>query len=135
MNPRIWITVGALLGALGVAMGAFHAHGLEGYLKDRVSDPDELTRRMANTATGVRYQMYHALALVLVGLLALRGRHWGLDLAGGLFVMGVVLFSGLLYGITLSGVKWLGMIVMLGGISLILGWIVLAISAWQTGES
>jgi uncharacterized membrane protein YgdD (TMEM256/DUF423 family) len=119
----LWLGIGAVLGALGVALGAFGAHGL----KSRV--PAEL---LVVFETGVRYHLVHALALLAVGLAAGRATHPGwLTAAGWLFVAGIAVFSGSLYAMTFSGARWLGAITPLGGLSFILGWIALAIAAWR----
>lgn len=113
-----WMFVGAVAGAIGVALGAFGAHAL----KDRV--PAEL---LSAFETGVRYHMYHALALLAVGLLATRGTSgWLVSTAAILFLTGIVLFSGSLYAMAFTGARRLGAITPLGGLCLILGWIVLA---------
>lgn len=133
MNPSRWIALGALLGAVGVALGAFGAHGLEGRLAGLGYSGDDLTRRIANHETAVRYQMWHALAIVLVGLaLTTRQSQWWAA-AGGTFFAGVLIFSGLLYVLVLAGPnwRWLGAVVPIGGLSLIAGWVLLAIGAMR----
>jgi uncharacterized membrane protein YgdD (TMEM256/DUF423 family) len=122
---RLFITLGALSGFLAVAAGAFGAHALR----------DRLTTAMLDIfQTGVTYQMYHAFALVGVGILLARfsidGSVW-LTAAGWLFVGGSVLFSGSLYALSLSGTTWLGAITPLGGIAFLLGWLALAIGIWR----
>ena len=115
-----WFAVGAVAGAVGVALGAFGAHGL----KTRV-DADLL----AVFETGVRYQMYHALALLAVGWAATRWPGSWVGAAGWLFLAGIVVFSGSLYLMTLTGARWLGAITPLGGLAFILGWVSLAVAA------
>ena len=117
---RLFVGLGALAAALGVALGAFGAHGLEG----RVS-PD----RLETFRTGVEYQMYHALALLVVGWAAAQG--WGpiLHWAGYCFVAGIVIFSGTLYLLVLTDTGWLGAITPLGGVAFIVGWALLAWAA------
>ena len=115
-----WIVVGALLGAMGVAFGAFGAHGL----RSRVA-PDLL----AVFETGVRYHLIHALALVGVGFAAMRWSGPWLSAAGWLFLAGVIVFSGSLYVLVLTGARWLGAVTPLGGVSFILGWLALAVAA------
>lgn len=112
-----WFRVGAVAAAIGVALGAFGAHGL----KSRVG-PDLL----AVFETGVRYHMYHALALLAVGWAASRRRSPWCHAAGWLFSTGIVVFSGSLYAMTLTGARWLGAITPLGGLAFILGWLALA---------
>lgn len=111
------IRVGAALGALAVAVGAFGAHGLDWTLPNRSAE---------NWETGARYQMYHAVALVLCGLLAERGRR--LTVAAWFFLGGTILFAGALYSLGLGGPRWFGAIAPIGGTLLIGGWITLAIS-------
>jgi len=123
MTGNQMIALGAVLGALGVAIGAFGAHGLAA----RVT-PDQL----AIFETGVRYHFYHALALVLVGLLAVQrasAAPGATSAAAWLFVAGIVLFSGSLYVLVLSGRRWLGAVTPIGGVSFIAGWIVFARAA------
>lgn len=115
----MWWTIAGTLGALGVALGAFGAHGLEG----RIDDPDLL--EVWNTAA--RYHLLHALAL-----LGVAGHPNQPSLAGWLFVVGIVLFSGSLYAMTLTGMKALGAITPLGGVCFIAGWLVLAFGARGT---
>ncbi len=117
-----WFAVGAVAGALGVALGAFGAHGL----KARVG-----AEMLAVFETGVRYHLVHALALLAVGLAAERWPGPWTAASGWLFVAGVVVFSGSLYAMTLGGARWLGAITPLGGLSFILGWLCLAIAAWR----
>ena len=120
MSGKIWIICGAALAALAVMAGAFGAHAL----KERIS-----ADHLATYEIGVRYHMYHALALVLVGLLALRGQSLWLDVSGACFVGGVLVFSGCLYGLALGGPQALGLVVVVGGVAFIAGWLALAIAA------
>jgi uncharacterized membrane protein YgdD (TMEM256/DUF423 family) len=112
--------VGALLAGLGVALGAFGAHAL----RARVS-PDLLSV----FETGVRYQMYHALALLGLSLAWNRWSNAHLTVAGCLFIAGVVLFCGSLYLLTLTGARWWGAVTPLGGIAFLAGWIALLLAA------
>jgi uncharacterized membrane protein YgdD (TMEM256/DUF423 family) len=131
MSPHRWIAVGALLAAAGVALGAFGAHVLGGYLTARGHEGEDLARRLANHDTAVRYQMYHAIAIVLVGLaLANRPSPWWQGAAWA-YLLGVLIFSGLLYALVLAGPdwRWLGAIVPIGGVSFIVGWILFSIGA------
>ena len=116
-----FLLIGSLLGFLGVAAGAFGAHGL----RSRLS-PDML----AVFETAVRYQMYHVFALLLVA--AAMGRLGDarlLSLAGWFFVAGIVLFSGSLYALALTGVTTLGAITPVGGLAFLIGWACLAVYA------
>jgi uncharacterized membrane protein YgdD (TMEM256/DUF423 family) len=128
----MWMFWGAVLGALGVALGAFGAHGLPDQLNKLDFSPEEVARRIAIFETAVRYQMYHALALLAVGLLAFRGGGW-LNSAGWTMGLGVLIFSGLLYVLVFAGDawRWLGAVVPFGGLLMIAGWILLAVAAWK----
>lgn len=119
------------MGAAGVALGAYGAHGLAGHLEAAGYTADDLAHRLDIFDTAVRYQMYHAVALVLVGLaLASRQTAWW-QTAGWLMLLGVLVFSGLLYVIALAGPswRWLGAVVPIGGVAMILGWLALAVGA------
>jgi uncharacterized membrane protein YgdD (TMEM256/DUF423 family) len=119
---KTFFIVAALSGALAVALGAFGAHSL----RDRLADS-----LLGTFETGVRYQMYHALALLAVALLMARGEASLLVLAGWLFVAGTVLFSGSLYLIALGGQRWLGAVTPFGGLAFIAGWLLLAYAAFR----
>lgn len=112
------IALGALNGALAVAAGAFGAHGLRERLEPRALEIFE---------TAARYQMYHALAMILCGIIAARHA----TTAGWILQAGIVVFSGSLYALSLSGVKVLGAITPLGGLAFIAGWALLAWGAWR----
>lgn len=119
-----WATLaGALSGLAAVALGAFGAHAL----RDRLT-PDLLS--VWKTAN--EYHFYHALALVLIGLLARGARPPTLDAAAWCMLGGTLLFSGSLYLLALSGVRWLGAITPLGGVLFLLGWACLAWAAWRS---
>ena len=118
---RTFLLIGALAGFTGVALGAFAAHGLRGRLA-----PDML----AAFETGVRYHLYHALALVATASIMERlDATRLLASAGWMFTAGIVLFSGSLYLLAVTGVTWLGAITPLGGVALLVGWACLAIAA------
>jgi len=121
---RSFLMLVAFFGFTGVALGAFAAHGL----KNRLS-----ADYLAIFHTGVTYQLVHALALFGVALLAvhLPGRLVGW--AGYLFVLGIVLFSGSLYLLTLTGISKLGMITPIGGLCFLAGWVCLGLAAWRLG--
>ena len=118
---RIFLTIAAVFGGLSVAAGAFASHAL----KDRLSE-----RALEIFETGAKYQMYHALALLGVALLLRQEAQTPLIVAGFAFVTGIVIFSGSLYGLSFSGIKWLGAITPLGGVAFLVGWGCLAIAAW-----
>lgn len=126
--------IAGVFGALGVLKGAFGAHWLPGYLDGIGLGGDEVANRVRTFEIGVRYQLYHALALLAVGTLAMRAATNYLTAAGIAFVLGIAIFSGLLYTIALTGIKILGAIVPLGGLSFIVGWIMLIFAARHCGE-
>lgn len=123
----MFIRLSAILAGLAVAAGAFGAHALKEHLT-----PDML----AIFETAARYQMYHALALLAVGVLdAALGPCRTRRAAGWCFVVGVLIFSGSLYGLSLSGIRWLGAITPIGGAAFLLGWVLLAASRAGTVRS
>ncbi|MEM7782037.1 MAG: DUF423 domain-containing protein [Planctomycetota bacterium] len=125
---RYWILIGGILGSLGVGLGAIGAHAMEGVLADmHGEDLDLIARRLANWKTAALYQMHHALAICLVGILLQFRRSWMLKIAGYLFLAGVIIFSGLLYVLVLTETRILGAFVPIGGTSLIVGWIFFAL--------
>jgi uncharacterized membrane protein YgdD (TMEM256/DUF423 family) len=111
------IALGAVNAAVAVGAGAFAAHGLRERLDEHAREVFE---------TGARYQMYHALAIVLAGILVSIGIARGAQTAGWIFQAGIVLFSGSLYALALTGVKGLGAVTPLGGIAFLAGWLWLA---------
>lgn len=121
---RIFLVVAAILGGLSVAGGAFASHALKEKLTERALEIFE---------TGARYQMYHALALLSVALLLSRTdvAQPLLTVSGFAFMAGVALFSGSLYALSLTGIKWLGAVAPLGGFAFLLGWGCLAIAAFN----
>ena len=121
-SARRLLVVGCLCAGLGVAAGAFGAHLLKGML-------DQPMLAVYDTAT--RYQMYHAFGMVLCGFAVRIGRDAGAAKAGWMFLAGMLLFSGSLYGVSLLGVRWLGAVTPVGGVLFILGWAVLAWRAWR----
>ena len=122
---NLWLMIGSLSGLVSVAAGAFAAHGLKGKLAD-----DDL----AVFETAARYQMYHALALLAVAWLAESRRGWMIDAAGWCFVGGTVLFSGSLYILALSGVRWLGAVTPFGGVAFLIGWACMAAAVGANPE-
>jgi len=120
-SARLVVVAAALLGALGVLLGAFGAHGL----KQRLS-----TELLALWQTAVQYHLWHALAMLAVGLLLLHlPQHPWLRAAGALFPAGIVLFSGSLYVLALGAPRALGAFTPLGGLALIAGWVCVAVAA------
>jgi uncharacterized membrane protein YgdD (TMEM256/DUF423 family) len=126
-----WIAIGALIGAIGVAFGAFGAHVLPARLQSLGYTGDDLARRREIFDTAIHYQMLHALALVLTGLALDRRDVPPWRLAGWSFLVGVLLFSGLLKVLTFAGPSWnwLGAVVPVGGVAMIAGWLALAAGA------
>ena len=114
---RTFALIGSLLAMVAVIFGAFGAHALRG----RLSPEDLVTFE-----TGVRYQMYHALALLAVAWAASRWPSGATTAAGWLFVLGIVVFSGSLYLLVLTGQRWLGAVTPMGGLATIGGWASLA---------
>ncbi|MDZ7686710.1 MAG: DUF423 domain-containing protein [Gammaproteobacteria bacterium] len=124
---RFVFTFAAISGLLSVVLGAFASHGLRGRLDERLPHAFE---------TAVTYQMSHSLALLLTALLIEQwGRHWALDGAVVGFIAGIVLFSGSLYLLALTEMKWLGPVTPLGGLAFIVGWGLLAIGVWVQASS
>jgi uncharacterized membrane protein YgdD (TMEM256/DUF423 family) len=117
---KTFLFLGALAAGVGVGLGAFGAHGL----RNRLS-PDML----AVFEVGVRYQMYHALALLAVALLAGRVDSRWLPAAGWSFSVGILVFSGSLYVLALTGVTWLGAITPIGGVAFLVGWALLLVAS------
>lgn len=115
---KTFLVIGALAMALGVILGAFGAHGLKNKLT-----PDLL----AVYHTGVEYHLYHALGLILVGVLINQfPQVSGLQLGGWLLLAGILIFSGSLYVLAITGIRWLGAITPIGGLAFIAGWVWIA---------
>ena len=123
---RVFLLLAAFFGFTGVALGAFAAHGLKGRLTEQY---------LAIFHTGVTYQLVHTLALFGVALLAthLPGRlvTW----AGVCFAVGIVLFSGSLYAMALTDLRWLGAITPIGGMAFLIAWLLMALGAWRVAMS
>jgi len=117
-----FIIIGAVFGFLGVTLGAFGAHMLKEKLSADLFDIFEV---------GVRYHMYHALAILGVGLAV---AHWPgntIGYAGWAFTAGIIVFSGSLYVLSMTGARWLGAVTPLGGAAFLVGWVLLAVHAWR----
>jgi uncharacterized membrane protein YgdD (TMEM256/DUF423 family) len=119
---RTFFVLGAVFAMLAVAAGAFGAHGL----RARVT-PDLLVV----FETAARYQMYHALALIVTAWAWAQWPGSATVAAGWLFVAGIVVFSGSLYVLVLTGLRWMGAITPIGGVAFLLGWGLLALAAWR----
>lgn len=126
MSSKMMLLVGALLGALSVTFGAFGAHYLYEIVGGKVLMPDVWLKMQENWEVASRYLMYHALAIVACGLLAHVRPSLSLNIACWFFVVGVAIFSGMIYAIVLTKIKWLGAIVPIGGLLMIFGWLALA---------
>ncbi len=130
MLSRYFLSVGAFFGATGVILGAFAAHGLKDVISPYLIEVFK---------TGVSYQLVHALALILVCLLGLISKDRAsvqkyFNRAGFCFTIGVLCFSGSLYLLAITGVKWFGPITPIGGVFFILGWIMMLIAAFKMKE-
>jgi uncharacterized membrane protein YgdD (TMEM256/DUF423 family) len=120
---KLFITLASLSGMLAVMLGAFGAHGLRGRFDDYA---------MGIFETAVQYHFYHSLALLAVGVIALTQPQTAmLKSSGWLFVIGIAIFSGSLYLLSVTGIKWLGAITPLGGLAFIAGWGCLAATGWK----
>ena len=127
MFSRWVLCAGAGLALLAVMLGAFAAHGLKAVLD---------TQQLALFETASRYQMYHALALLVVGVMLTNPQFSRslLKLAAFAFILGIILFSGSLYLLALSGITWLGAITPLGGIAFLSGWLIMMVAALRAGR-
>ena len=119
---KTFLLLGCLFSFLGVAFGAFGAHALKQKLAPEMLQVFE---------TGVRYQMYHALALFVVAWMIHSMNIGAAAASGWCFTTGIVLFSGSLYALALSGTTWLGAVTPFGGLSFLVGWFMLAWNAWK----
>lgn len=117
---RTFLWIGALAAFIGVAFGAFGAHGLRGRLSPESLNVFE---------TGVRYQMYHAFAIFVVAIALGRFGGWSVRAAGWLFTLGIIVFSGSLYALAITGVRTFGAITPIGGLAFLAGWALLAWAA------
>lgn len=117
MTPKQIIQVAAILGALAVGIGAFGAHGLEDLLAKN--------GRTETFETAVKYHFYHAIALLLVGILSNSrvGYLRGMSFSAINLIIGIIIFSGSLYILSITNITWLGAITPIGGIAFILGWV------------
>lgn len=124
---KITLGIGSILAGLAVIAGAFASHSLRGYLTDDA---------LSIWQTAVRYQMYHSLALLVVAILMRLEKsssRW-LNSSAIAFIIGILLFSGSLYALSLSSIKWWGIVTPIGGVAFIFGWICLVIFSWQSSS-
>ena len=135
-SPRHWVIFGAILAAIGVLCGAFGAHGLEGRLEVVYGDATRTIAGLQVPATfkylrdfntAAEYHMYHAFGLIALGLVARRPPVRTHIVAAWCFVLGIMLFSGSLYVLVLTGVRMLGAITPIGGVLMIVAWISMAL--------
>jgi len=119
---RIFFAAGCIAGFLGVALGAFGAHALKARLA---------AEALATFEVGVRYQMYHALALIAAAWACTKWPGAWANAGGWLFIAGIVVFSGSLYMLVLTGTRWLGAVTPIGGLALLAGWVCLAVAAMR----
>lgn len=120
------ILLGSLFAGTAVAAGAFGAHALKGVLD---------ASRLAVFDTATRYQMLHAFGIFFVAWAAERYPGRGLERAGWLFTIGILLFAGSLYGVSLAGVNWLGAVTPIGGLAFIAGWLTLGWKSWKVSAT
>lgn len=132
MNGKLWMVIGIIVAGLAVIVGAFGAHGLESYFGDLPTK--EFAKRIDNWKTGASYQFYHALGIILIGLVLLTSSKPAtplLRLAPYLMLLGIILFSAMLYVLTLTSWR-VGMLVPIGGVAFVAGWVAFATGVWQT---
>jgi uncharacterized membrane protein YgdD (TMEM256/DUF423 family) len=140
VDGKYWIVLASILGAMSVGLGAYHAHGLKAKLESDLPQPTDVAeqpdwrvaidKRLHNCEVGVRYQMFNALALLVIGGLSLNFPSRLINVAGGLLLLGVGSFSGGLYLHAFTGNIGHFAIIPSGGLLQIIGWIVLAVAAF-----
>lgn len=124
MTAKTILILGGILGVLSVGIGAFGAHGLEATLTANA--------RLETFETAVKYQFYHTFALILLGILMLNVQSNYFSYAGISFLVGIVIFSGSLYTLSLTNITWLGAITPIGGLAFILGWVFMILGVSKT---
>jgi uncharacterized membrane protein YgdD (TMEM256/DUF423 family) len=125
-SAQRFLALGSILAGLGVAAGAFGAHALKDIL-----DPPML--QVFETAT--RYVMYHAFGLCIVSWAIDRYPEQRLEKSGWLFLIGILLFSGSLYVVSLAGIRWVGAVTPIGGLAFMTGWLLLAWGVWRNARA
>jgi uncharacterized membrane protein YgdD (TMEM256/DUF423 family) len=131
MGTRIWILFAGLFGTAGVALGAFHAHGMDGMLEEQGISGSEIGYRLDLCETAVRYLLTQAVALMGIAVLSLAARFirtW--YVVGGGFILGTLLFSGALLAMAFTGNRQFAHVAPFGGITLIVSWLLFALSAF-----
>jgi len=121
---KLFLIIGSILGGTGVMIGAFGAHALKGLL--------ESSGRMETFETAVKYQFYHALALILLGIIMSKHQHSLYQYSGYSLIFGTLIFSGSLYILCLTGITKFGMITPIGGVLMIAGWFFLLLGIIRT---
>ncbi|MCB0496080.1 MAG: DUF423 domain-containing protein [Cyclobacteriaceae bacterium] len=121
---KLFLLAGSISGMLSVMIGAFGAHALKATL--------EATNRLETFETAVKYQFYHSLALILLGILMVQFQNKAFNVSGYGFIVGIIIFSGSLYALSLTGITKFGAITPVGGLALILGWAALAWGIFKT---
>jgi uncharacterized membrane protein YgdD (TMEM256/DUF423 family) len=134
MNSRMPMIAGLIFAGLAVALGAFGAHALESRIPIWYPEPDVAERMKAVWETGVRYEMYHAFALVMLGIWGERHERRTTFIAL-LFIVGILLFSGCLYALVLTNMRSLGRVVPIGGLAFILGWILWLMAVMRKSQT
>ncbi len=124
---RTFMMLSGVLGALAVGMGAFGAHGLRGKLEGL----DDGAKRLGWWETAAQYHLMHAVALGLAAFVLSKASSGMGHAAGYAFLGGVLIFSGTLYAMALGGPRWLGAVTPIGGLALIVGWVLLAVAGWR----
>ena len=119
---RFFFAAGSISAFLAVALGAFAAHGLKGKLEPELFNIFEV---------GARYHLYHALALLAVAWASSRWPGTAITAAGWLFIAGTIVFSGSLYLLSVTGLRWFGAITPIGGLAFLIGWLLLAWGVWR----
>ncbi len=123
ISPKTALLLGSMFSFLSVAFGAFGAHALKDFLVQ--------TQRLPVYEKAVQYQFYHALALILVGIMGVQFPQLKTGTIAICMVLGILIFSGSLYALCLTQIRWMGAITPLGGISFLIGWFLLAWNVWK----
>jgi uncharacterized membrane protein YgdD (TMEM256/DUF423 family) len=134
MKGTLWLVTGAALAAAAVALGAYQAHGLQGWLERAGTPADQVVRRVQNAEVAVRYQLFHALAFLALGQWLTRRRSRLVQASAFLLLIGLLGFSGGLYVIVFGGLPIHWAIVPSGGLLLIVGWCVAAVGFAIPGD-
>lgn len=124
MTAKTILLIAAVLGVLSVAIGAFGAHGLESTL--------QANKRLDTFETAVKYQFYHTLALLLIGVLMLNHADAYFNYASWSMLAGIAIFSGSLYVLSLTNLTWLGAITPIGGLAFMVGWVFVFLGVWRS---